>query len=212
MGSILNSNTHPKPDHAGALRYAAKRLSMILAKQYAYHNSAHTFDQVLPAALYLAGSQSLGEDERDLLMIGAAFHDIGYTVNPQNHEEIGVGIAHEVLPGYGYSAEQIETIAGLILATRLPQSPRTPLEKIMADADLLVLGQDAFFPTNGALRVELAQLGRDMNEIDWLLFQINFLKQHHYFTKEARKIGDPGKKKHIREMTRRLIHASLANY
>ena len=49
-------------------------------------------------------------------------------------------MAKEELPKFGLSEKDIELICGMIMATKIPQNPKTKLEKIIADADLEYLG------------------------------------------------------------------------
>jgi len=114
-----------------------------------------------------------------------------------DHERISIQIARETLPAYGFSQQQIERIAGMILATRLPQSPRNRLEEILADADLDVLGRDDFFERNEQLRQEFNTVNPPMHEHAWWSAQIRFLQGHTYFTPAARALRQAGQERHI---------------
>jgi uncharacterized protein len=95
-----------------------------------------------------------------LLRTGALYYDIGFVERTADHEAVSTWIAARVLPRFGYSPEQVLIIQGIIMATRLPQSPHTLLEEILADADLDVLGRDDFFSRGQALRAEREALGK----------------------------------------------------
>jgi uncharacterized protein len=97
----------------------------------------------------------------------------------------------------------IETIS-IIMATKLPQSPKTILEEIMADADLDVLGRDSFFKRSQDLRDERAALGISSSDKAWYQSQLDFLRAHHYFTRAAHQLRDETKDKNIAELTRLL--------
>ena len=64
-------------------------------------------------------------------------------------------MAREILPAYGLTRDQIDTICGMIMATRIPQSPSNQLERILCDADLDYLGRDDFYEIGGRLFEEL---------------------------------------------------------
>ena len=98
-----------------------------------------------------------------------------------------------MLPRFGYGSEQIAAIRGMIMATRLPQSPGTLLEQIMADADLDLLGCDEFIPRNHDLRAEMAASGQTMGDHEWLSGQLDFLRSHVYFTASATALRSKGK-------------------
>ena len=55
-----------------ALQYAYDLLAHGLDSRYTYHNEFHTFEDVMPAAVYLAGAYGLPDEERDLLRVGVA--------------------------------------------------------------------------------------------------------------------------------------------
>lgn len=165
-----------------------------------YHNLDHTFGSVLPSAMMLADLYHLKPEDQGLLAVAAAFHDIGWTIQGTEHERIGVEIARQVLPQFGFNGEQIATIGGIIMATRLPPSPSNLLEEIMADADLDVLGRDDFWPRNHDLRVELESNGRRYANLEWYQEQLDFLVSHHYFTQAARQLRHAGLQKNIGQL------------
>lgn len=193
-----------QPDVHGAIEYAAGRMARELAPELTYHCLSHTFEDVLPAAMRLADSYGLIDEDRQLLAAAAALHDIGWVIRGHEHERVSAQIAREVLPDLGFSDSQIERIAGIIMATRIPQSPNNLLEQLMADADLDVLGREDFWLRNEEMRSELAQRGHEVSDEEWYRTQIGFLESHTYFTEEARRLRGPRKQMHIREMKKRL--------
>ena len=188
------------PDYEGARQYALTRLKEELAPELTYHNRFHTRDDVLAAVRRLAAMTDIGEEETRLLEIAALYHDLGFVVTRQEHERVGADIATQVLPGYGFAPSQIATIEGMIAATRLPQSPHTLLEEILADADLDVLGRDDFLPRNRALQAELAALGTPATDEEWYSDQLRFLQNHRYFTSAAHTLRAEGKERNIEKL------------
>lgn len=189
-----------QPDHAAAERYAFDRLARELAVTLGYHNVEHSRDDVLPAALRLADLVGLSEPETQLLRVAASFHDLGYIVQMQEHERIGADIATQVLPGFGFGQAEIDAIVGMIMATRLPQSPRTLLEELLADADLDVLGREDFMLKNSALRRELETFGVTYSDTEWHQQQLQFLETHRYFSQAARQLRDAAKERNSQEL------------
>lgn len=120
-----------------------------------------------------------------LLATAALFHDAGFLKCAKGHEAESCGMAKAILPGYQYNANDIEQICGMIMATQLPQSPHNLLEQILADADLDYLGREDFFTIGDKLYQEfcLSKTINDRNE--WNKLQIDFIKEHTYFTKTA---------------------------
>ena len=180
-----------------ARQYALQRLERELSPNLLYHGIEHTRDSVVPAAELLAEKEKLNEEEFHLLMTAAWFHDLGFIQQPAYHELISTKIAAEVLPNFGYTDDHVETICWIIFATVLPQTPVTLLQKIMADADLVVLGSDEFMAHNLILRRELSFFGREYTDAEWLKGQLKFLESHTYFTMSARVLWDAGQLKNI---------------
>lgn len=187
----------PAPDHAGAVAYALDRLRAELPDYLHYHNLAHTRDDVLPAAIRLATLSHVSEPDTRLLEVAAAFHDVGQIHLDMGHEALGTEIIDDVLPGFGFSGEDITRIAAMIMATRLPQTPLNELEALLADADLDSLGREDFLATSVALWRERAERGTDIPWPTWLQHQIAFLTSHRYFTPAARQLRDAGKRGNI---------------
>jgi predicted metal-dependent HD superfamily phosphohydrolase len=194
----------PGPDYAGAIAYAIGRLRTELPAELRYHDVAHTERDVMPAAVRLGQLSRLTEHDLRLLEVAAAYHEIGQIRTGRDHERIGVEIATTVLPGFRFTAEDIQRIAGMIMATRLPQSPTNGEQALMADADLDSLGREDFLRSSEALWRERRAQGDDIPWSRWLQSQLQFLKSHRYFTRTAQQLRDAGKARNI-ELLERLI-------
>jgi len=182
-------------EHAKA--YALQRLERELPAALTYHSLAHTRDDVAPATLWLAAIAGVSGEQRMLLHTAAYYHDIGFVLQRADHEMIGARIAAETLPSFGYSPAQIEIIHGMIMATRLPQSPRNLLEQLLADADLDALGRTDFITRNQALRDELAAYGAHWDDLGWCREQLYFLEAHHYWTDAAQQVRGEQKRRNV---------------
>lgn len=193
-----------EPKFEKAKRHALGRLEAELAPDLYYHNAHHTRDGVIPAAIRYARLNGVNHDDVRLLTVAAAFHDVGFIYRVEGHEVAGARVAAQTLPDYGFDSHQIEKIMGMILATRLPQTPFNLLEEILADSDLDVLGRDDYFVRNELLRREMAAHGRTISDEEWRLEQIDFLKSHVYFTDAAKRLRQPGKERNIAEIERQL--------
>lgn len=176
-----------------AERYARQRLETELDGMLYYHCASHTTEDVLPAVIRLGRLAAVGERELRLLQVAAMYHDIGFIVRPDGHEVISAQIAKTALPGFGFSADDINTIVGIIMATHLPQSPQNLLEALLADSDLDLLGREDFLEKNRSLRRELEAFGHTTTDRDWYVQQLAFLHEHTYFTEAARNLRNPGK-------------------
>lgn len=195
------------PDSEGAQHYALRRLEADLSPALVYHSVWHTREDIVPATLRMAEAEGIVGTDLLLLRVAAYYHDIGFVVQRDGHELAGVRVATEVLPSFGFGPAQIASIASIIMATKLPQSPRDRLGAILADADLDVLGRADFMARNAQLRVELAQFDEAVADARWYTSQLGFLRAHTYFTASARAARCEGKARNARALERLLESA-----
>ncbi len=179
--------------------FIVNKLKKELPAHLTYHTIEHVMD-VYQAAENIGKIQHVNEYDMLLLLTAVLFHDVGFIEGPALHEERSCAIARQYLPAYGYTANEIDMIEGLIMATRIPQSPKNHLEEIICDADLDYLGRDDFFPNGDKLFVELRNAGVISNENDWNKLQVSFLERHHYFTDTSVKLRQPEKNKHLQQV------------
>ena len=190
-------------NYSKAKNYVFKKLKTELSPDLHYHCIDHTKD-VIKAAERLGKMEKVSKRELTLLKTAALFHDIGFIETYDGHEKISVRIARETLPGFGYSPEEIKAIEGMILATEIPQRPKTHLEKILADADLDYIGRDDLFLIGQRLQYEWKLRGITTSLKDWHEKQLEFLQQHSYFTESARKLREETKQQNIYELEKLL--------
>ncbi len=196
---LLPLRQSTKADFAAAEQTIRHKLKAELPKNLLYHNLEHIED-VLSASLTIALAEKLSAGEIELIRIAALFHDAGLTISLQDHEHRGCLLARQLLPGYGFSPEQVEAVCGMILATRLPQSPKNKMEQVLCDADLDYLGRDDFFQTGKKLFDELVVLGKVRNEEEWNRMQRSFLESHQYHTNYSREHREGRKREHLQRV------------
>jgi predicted metal-dependent HD superfamily phosphohydrolase len=168
-----------------------------------YHSVNHVKD-VIKAAEVIGLNENCTEEEIVLLKTAALFHDAGFLRQYENNEEIGAEIAGEWMERYGFEPKQIETVQRLILATKVPHQVQDKLEKIICDADLDYLGRDDFFEIGDKLKIELMKRKIIKNDLEWDELQVNFLKQHVYFTNYLLTNRNPQKLEHLEMIEERL--------
>jgi predicted metal-dependent HD superfamily phosphohydrolase len=110
------------------------------------------------------------------------------------------------LPEFGYSVSDIKSIDNMIMSTEIPQHPETLDDKVLCDADLDYLGREDFFEIADNLRRELAVYWRTFSDEEWLLFEIEFLEKHRYFTGTSSGTREERKQENIR-----ILKANLKN-
>lgn len=157
------------------------KLKEKLPEHLSYHSVLHVKD-VINAVEEIAIAENVNDEDLVLLKTAALFHDTGFLYGAKDHEEKSCEIAQKYLPDYGYSQSQIDKIKGMIMATKIPQTPHNHLEEILADADLDYLGREDFFTIGDKLFEELTMFGIVNSERDWNLLQEKFLESHHFFT------------------------------
>ncbi|MEZ5196275.1 MAG: HD domain-containing protein [Bacteroidales bacterium] len=192
-------------DFDGAKKYVFSRMKNELSRNLHYHSIDHTKD-VMSAIEKLAEMENVSEHDKELLLTGALFHDLGFVITYDGHENASINLAQEILPGYEYTEDEIKIIEGLIRATEIPQTPTNHLEKIMSDADLDYLGRDDLFVIGQRLQYEWKLYGKVSTLRDWHKAQLEFLKKHKYFTDSARKIRDKKKEENILELEKLLCY------
>ncbi|MES2484561.1 MAG: phosphohydrolase [Bacteroidota bacterium] len=183
----------------------------ILAKQakelpahLTYHNIAHIQDVYAAAGRHIA-AVGIKDDAAILLQTAALFHDSGFIEQAAGHEEISCNFAKQYLPGFGYSDDHIAVICGMIRATKIPQQPQTPLEEILADADLDYLGRNDFWEISDKLFAELKHTGVVDSEESWNQMQVRFFESHHYFTAYAKAYRETKKQENLQRIKNKLI-------
>lgn len=183
-----------------AEQYVLNELEARLDRTLFYHGIHHTLDVVNVSADIAALEGVTDKESLALLRTAAFYHDSGFLSAYQGHEEAGCSLAREVLPGFGYNAMQIEKICGMIMATKIPQTPKNALEMIICDADLDYLGRDDFEPIAATLFEELRV--RDMVEDipAWDAVQVRFLEAHSYWTASEQKRRDAAKQRHLQHL------------
>ena len=199
------------PDLEKARKYVLDRLEHEISPYLTYHCLGHTRDEVVPAADKLASLEKLGSEDHLLVLTGAYFHDLGFIRQRQDHESIGIQLAGQTLPGFGYSEAQIVVVQGIIRATHLPQSPTTLLEEIMADADMDDLGHENFWKRSKDLRQELKNYGSNFTDEEWYSYQLQLMQTHKYFTKSEQILRNTTKQEHLLEVKRLLDQAKQIN-
>ena len=186
-------------------RFIMNKLRKELPRHLSYHSADHIKD-VYEAAKRLGKQENLTGYEIKLVLTAAWYHDAGFLKGAKNHEEDSCNIAKTALPDFGYDPGEIDLICGMIMATKIPQSPKNHLEEILADADLDYLGRDDFFTIGNKLFTELSLLGFLNTEDEWNSLQVSFLESHHYFTKTALQWRQAKKQQHLAEVKAKLKH------
>jgi predicted metal-dependent HD superfamily phosphohydrolase len=210
---LQQQNQAASPNFAAAENYITEMLGKDMPK-LPYHNYDHIKD-VLSASLIIGEHEQLNADQLKILRLAALLHDAGFIESAKDpahpaggHESIGAEMARHLLPAYGITPDQIEIISKMILATRLPQSPSTQLEKILCDADLDYLGRDDFYEIGGRLLQEMKANGIVETEREWNIMQKTFLESHKFHTEFSKTNRETFKQVRLQEIIAKLKNRS----
>ena len=186
-------------DYSAAKAHILQKLERELSDQLYYHGLHHTLD-VLKVTKELCEAEEVAIRDTLLLKTAALYHDAGFTIHNDQHEQLGCQLARASLPQFGYSPFDIDCICGMIMATKIPQSPQNKLEEILCDADLDYLGRDDFKAIGDTLFQELKAYDVLSDEETWNRLQVSFLQTHTFFTKTNLERRQQQKERHLEEL------------
>lgn len=166
--------------------FVYKLLKDKLSDSFIYHNFNHTSD-VVEAVKILASQENLTEEELEMLVVAAWFHDTGYIDGVENHEENSVKIAAQFLADKGKTSTYIEQLSALIRATLYSYEPQTILEKIIKDADFYHFTKENYCDRCECLRAEWKIVKqKETSDLEWARENLKMLTEcHEYYTDYA---------------------------
>lgn len=181
--------------------FVTKKLATDTKTDSFYHNLRHT-QRVVNSLLELSENEDTTQKEKETLLLAAWFHDVGYTVSHENHEEESCIVAKDFLHKQDTDNNIIESVLTLIMATKKGYEPKNNLEKIMRDADSSHFAKKSFLTSLELLRVELSSLGIANYTIDeWRKENMKFLiNNHRFYTDYAIENWQSGKDKNIKKL------------
>ncbi len=170
-----------------------------------YHSPAHTED-VLRQVERIADDENITESRLLLLMrIAALFHDTGFLRTYKGHEKVSCLILYETIDPCQFKEDEIKIMNGMIMATKIPQQPRSLPEMIICDADLDYLGRNDFNNISNTLKNEFFAYQVIKNEEEWDQLQVNFFESHNYFTASSVRDRCPKKLQHLEKLKQKLL-------
>ena len=168
-----------------------------------FHNFQHTVE-VLEYSKIIAINENVSPEEFNLVSIAALYHDTGITEAYQGHEAMSALYAYLYLQKIGFIEADIAKVIGCIHATKMPQNPHTKLQEIICDADLSHLSAENYLLKNKLLREEWeTELGIAYSDKEWIAMNIDFLKNHTYFTSYGKDVLSKGKERNIEKLKKK---------
>lgn len=186
--NYINQLILVKPLIKIAKEHCTNILKLSRCKWLPFHNVRHTlevFENVKKIATY----EGLSFEEQEPLLIASLFQDTGIAKLYMGHEYIGAANALEFLKMHHYPIEKIEVVIKCILATQIPQKPKSMAEKIMCDADLAYLAGPNAYEKSLALQKEWGLfLGSRQMDEEWKLQHLNFFENHYFFSRYGKSV------------------------
>ena len=183
-----------------AEKYVISYLNKNLDSKFVYHNIAHT-QRVVEKIKELIEDSDLNEDEKLELLIAAWFHDTGFTRTIENHEDESIKIASSFLKSQMVSAEKIEAITNIIMATKMQFVPQNKLQGFIKDADCAHVSSKNYSEYASLLKKEweLTQ-NTNFSKSEWINNNISFLSNHTFYSDIANKKWEKRKGKNLAKL------------
>ena len=191
-------------------KYVVTLLNEKLDKSYLYHNVSHT-QRVVEKTQELIDGMQINEADAQHLLIAAWFHDTGYTIGIERHEEKSITIAKAFLKQHSIPEKDIKAISDIILATQLDYEPTTINEKIIRDADCSHVGSKNFSDLSELLRKEWElTCNKALSEKEWLNENIDFFtNKQRFYTDFASVKWEKTKGKNLSQLLKSLKKLKL---
>ena len=163
-------------------KYASDLILKESPENLTYHTIDHT-RRVVNNAETIGASENISEDEMNILLASAWFHDTGYIKKYQGHEKESVAIAMTFLKLKDVDEDIRDLISDSIMATTFPHHPTQRIAEILCDADFMHMGIDNYFEHAEKLRQELKNAGiRKLNKLNFKKESVHLFKHHSYNT------------------------------
>ncbi|MBN2480410.1 MAG: HD domain-containing protein [Bacteroidales bacterium] len=164
-----------------------------------YHNLVHT-EHVVNQAKIIGKKSGLNDEETGLVVTAAWFHDIGFIMTYEGHEEESKKIAQQYLSSHGIRQESIYRILKCIDSTRMPQDPGDDiLSKVLCDADMSYIAENFYIDRTMLLWNEWNNIAdRDLSKYDYLKDTIEMFENHNFHTEYGKKMLTPGKERNYK--------------
>jgi predicted metal-dependent HD superfamily phosphohydrolase len=162
-----------------------------LPEQFVYHNYSHTLE-VVKAVKKIGIQAGLSDEEQEIGLLAAWFHDTGFVRTMQNHEAESMELAAGFLREKSYPKQQTQLVLGCIEATHRRIPPRNAIEAVVCDADFIHLTKASYFDRLRLLRKEIENLqNQTFSDEEWYEQNLEFLRSQLFFTEYGKLVLQP---------------------
>ena len=175
----------------------ATQILLSLPQSMVYHNLLHT-TEVAKAAAKIGTYVNLSEEEKNILLVSAWFHDTGYKKSYENHEEHSIKYVKAFFKETDFPEELQQKVIDCIKSTRLDQEPKTLTERVLNDADFIHLSKKSYFDKLLLLKSEREHYyEKKIPDSQWYDENLLFLRSHRYYTEYGKTVLGPKVEKNV---------------
>jgi class 3 adenylate cyclase len=149
-----------------------------------FHNSS-MLKNISNNVELLSTAENLPEEEFINLKMASVFLLTGFISDYEKPMEASLRLVEEILPGYGFSQENVDLTSKLIRNSYSDQYDSLS-DKILHDARYDYLGRVDYFKLTEKLLRERTEYGKHTDSITWIKMQKEFLSDHDFHTNTAR--------------------------
>jgi len=190
------------------VKEAGNYVSKLLAEKLPGSIEFHTIDHakcVVDNSEFIGKNSGLKEDKINIVKLCAWFHDTGYIINSEGHEEESAKIATEFLNQKGIDEGIITLVKNCIMATIVPQQPKDLISEVLCDADLMHIAKDNYFERIEKMRKEWNNLSeKKIGKRRFHATSVKFFQMHKYHTDFAKKELQPKKDKNLQQLQKEI--------
>ncbi len=171
---------------------------------FVYHSIEH-LRFVANMARAIGEAEGLANNNLDIVVTAAWFHDVGYSKSSKEHEEESCRIARGFLESKGAEEGFIAEVEGCIRATKFGVEPNTLNENILSDADLSHTGMENFMDVSNLYRKEVCNLnGKKQSKQEYWEKTLSFIEKVRFYTDYAKENLEPLRITNIEKVKKRL--------
>jgi class 3 adenylate cyclase len=149
-----------------------------------FHNSS-MLKNISNNVELLSTAENLPEEDFINLKLASVFLLTGYISDYEKPMEASLRLVEEILPGYGFSQENVDLTSKLIKNSYTDQYDSLS-DRILHDARYDYLGRVDFLKLTERLLRERTEYGKHTDNSTWIRIQKKFLSDHEFHTKTAR--------------------------
>jgi class 3 adenylate cyclase len=166
-----------------------------------YFNNSSMVKSISNQVDLLSGAENLPDEEYINLKLASVFLLTGYISDYEKPMEASLRLVEEILPGYGFSQENVELTNKLIMNS-FSDHRECLSDNILHDARYDFLGRVDYIKLTEKLLREQTEFGKHSDTKTWIDSLIKQQKDHQFITKTARLLRDVTPEDQIAELQR----------